>query len=365
LLLAALAPFGWFACNQLFGIDEPTLGTPAADTGVSDSTPECVLAKWPAAPTTEDGTTDRTFVVALRKVELDVDPPAPLTGWDLDGVCTCPGPPSCIRRNQPADGGASCDDPGGRDIALNREVFKVIAQSPSFSTTRLNEELEQGKYGIIAEITGYNGGQNDKAVQVALYMSSGVQGDAGASWDGGTDLWDLDPTSLKSGDAAPRIPAYVDNTAWVSDGVLVASKLTGVKLSLGTGATSIELELGQAVFTAKIVPRGLGYALEQGTIAGRWSAANLLRAIGPLNAPFLDTPLCSPGGRLAYNYAKTTICGAVDLSQNPDRDKDRGAECDALSFGMRFVSEPASIGAVRAKVAYDAGCPVSDDDCTK
>lgn len=371
LLVVAAAPFGWLACNQIFGIDEPTLAAPpAADTGVADSeTGGCTLAKWPAAPMTEDGTEERTFVVALRSIALDVDPPAPPTGWDLDGVCTCPGPPSCVRRylaDAAADGGGNCDDPGGRDVSLNREVFKVIMQSPGFSAEALNANLEKGRYGIVAEIRGYNGGKNDRAVQVAVFMSSGTPGDAGPSWDGGTDLWDIDPTSLKSGDAMPMVPAYVDTTAYVTDGVLVASKLTGVKLSLGVGSESIELDLGQAVFTANVVPRGTSYALESGTIAGRWTAANILRAIGPLPDPFRPgSPICAPGLPLTYNYAKTTICSAADLSQNPERDKDRGADCDALSFGMRFASEPATLGGVRARPPLDAGCPPSTDDCTK
>jgi hypothetical protein len=371
MLLVATAPFGWFACNILFGIDEPILAQPKVDSGVLESDTGCVPAKWPSAPTTEDGTGDRTFVVALRKIDVDVDPPAPLTGWDLDGVCTCPGPPACVRRYQASpemgDAGEHCDDPGGRDVTLNREVLKVITQSPSFSTARLNETLETGRYGIIAEIRGYNGGQNDKSVQVALMMSAGTPGDAGPSWDGGSDRWDLDPASLKSGDASPFVPAYIDNTAYVTDGVLVASKLAGVKISLGVGSESIDLDLGQAVFTAKLVPVGSSYALHDGTIAGRWTAANILRAIAPLNAPFIpgNPPLCSPGAKLAYDYAKKTICAAADLSQNPERDKDRGADCDALSFGMRFTSEPAKIGGIRARLGNDAGCPPWTDDCTK
>jgi hypothetical protein len=265
------------------------------------------------------------------------------------------------------EGGAQCDDLGGRDLALNREVFKVITQSPGFSADRLNANLEKGRYGIIAEVRGYNGGKNDRTVQVALFMSSGVAGDAGPSWDGGSDPWDLDPTSLKSGDAMPYVPAFVDSTAWVTDGVLVASKLGGVKLALGVASEAIELELGQAIFTAKIVPVGSSYALREGNIAGRWTAANVLRAIAPLGAPLIpgNPPLCSPSAGLVYGYAKDSICGAADLSQSIDRDPDGRADCDALSFGMRFTSEPAMLGGVRGVMRYDAGCGAWSDDCTK
>ena len=370
LLLIATAPFGWLACNLLFGIDEPTLAQPkVSDTGTAPTDAGCVPARWPAAPTTEDGTEEKTFDVAVRRIDLDVDPPAPPTGFDLDGVCTCPGPSACVRRFgalDAGDGGVHCDDPGGRDITLNRDVFKVITQSPGFSPELLNSKLESGRYGIIAEVSGYNGGKNDRTVQVAVYMSSGVSGDAGPAWDGG-DPWDLDPTSVKSGDAMPYVPAFVDTTAYVTDGVLVASKLAGMKLTLGVGSGSIELDLGQAIFTAQVVPMGSSYALREGTIAGRWTVANILRAIAPLSAPVLPggPPLCSATARPVYNYAKTTICGAADLSQNADRDLDRGADCDALSFGMRFFAEPATKGGLRAPMRYDAGCGAWTDDCTK
>ncbi len=360
--LLATAPFGWFACNIIFGIDPPELAVPPApDTGAPPGDSGCVLARWPEAPRTEDGTDTVRFVVALKEIGLSTLPPTPVTGFDLDGQCTCPGPRTCVPRA--SDAGQHCDEPGGRDISMNRNVFELIAQSPGFSAETLNANLIKGRYGVLVEISDYNGGKNDKSVRVSMFLSSGTAGDAGPGWDGG-DPWDLDPKSL-AGDAGAPTSVYVDTSAYVTDGVLVASRLTGVKLSLGVGGEAVDLELAQGVMSAKIVARGGGYALEGGTIAGRWPTKNVLKAIAPLNAPGLDVPLCSPLGKTLYDFAKGVICRAADVSSNAARDEDKGADCDALSFAMRFVAEPARFGVVRAKDYGDAGCRDWNDDCTK
>jgi hypothetical protein len=360
-LLVLTAPCGWLACNIIFGIDPPELAPPKPDTGRPPEDAGCVVAHWPEAPRTEDGSGNVGFIVALKEIGLSTDPPTPVTGYDLDGVCTCPGPEACVPRV--AEAGAHCDEPGGRDLSMNKNVYAVISQSPGFSADRLNANLTKGRYGILARVENYNGGKNDKSVRVSVYLSSGTPGDAGPSWDGG-DPWDLDPASLTS-DAGPPVSQYVDDTAYVADGVLVASKLSGVKLALGVGSESIDLELAQAVMTAKVVARGDAFALEDGLVVGRWPTKNVLKAVAPLNAPGLGVPLCSPIAKALYDYAKTSICRAADISSNPARDPDKGADCDALSFGMRFVAEPAKFGGIRAKIYVDAGCKDWNDDCTK
>jgi hypothetical protein len=363
-VLVLTAPFGWFACNIIFGIDSPELAPPKPDTGTPKEDAGCVLAHWPEAPRTEDdadGGGNVRFIVALKEIGLSTKPPNPVSGYDLDGQCTCfPGPRTCVPRV--ADAGDHCDEPGGRDISMNRNVFEVVAQSPAFSAETLNANLTKGRYGMLAEISEYNGGKNDKSVRVQIFLSSGTSGDAGPQWDGG-DPWDLDPKTLAS-DAGPT-SIYVDTTAYVSDGVLVASKLAGVKITLGVGSESVDLELAQAVFTARVEKRTSGFALADGTIVGRWPTKNVLKAIAPLQAPGLGQPLCAPISKGIYDYAKGVICRSADISSNPARDEDRGADCDALSFAMRFLAEPARFGVVRAKEYGDAGCRDWNDECTK
>lgn len=375
LALLLTAPFGWVACNTLLGIEEPELApndaTPPEDTGAppGDTGSGCVPARWPEAPTTEDPSgSDVTFIAAVKSIGLSLDPPAPVTGYDLDGVCTCPtDPESCVL---PAGSKSHCDDPGGRDVSLNRNVASFLLKTPGFSPEDLNTGLANGKFGILAEVRGYNGGANDKQVEVSMFLSSGTSSgiptvDAGPpGWDGG-DKWDLDPTSLAgSTDAGPPVSQYVDTTAYVRDGVLVASRLNGMKLTLGAGTATVTLEMTQGGMTAKVVKRGGGYALEGGVIFGRMPTASMLKAVGPLPTPGGTAPLCT--NAIFFSVVKQAVCGAADVSSNPARDLDRGAACDAVSFALRFEAEPALLGGRRPGPRLDAGCPPGwSADCTK
>lgn len=372
LVVLLAAPLAWVACNGILGIEEPELRpNDAKDTGVAGETgaetSSCVPARWPEGPSgeTPGDAGDVSFVTAVKSIDLKLDAKNPL-GYDIDGWCTCPGPPSCVRVGGTAP---ICDELGGRDVSLNSQIVPVLLETPGFTAEELNAGLQRGAYGIITEVRGYNGGLDDQQVEVSLFLSSGSStGDAGVAWDGG-DKWDLDPNSLTSGDAAVPVSRYVDATAYVKNGVLVASRLNGWKLTLVFGAVSFEVDASQTAMSAKIVKRpGGGYALEDGLIVGRMPTKTLLQAIGPLPAPGGTTPLCKPGlvSTPVYNSVKNSVCNAADVSVNADRDKDGKATCDAISFGLRFNAEPALFGGRRARPSYDAGCPPGwTDECPK
>lgn len=358
------ATFGWVACNTLLGIEEPELAPPA-DTGAASETGAesggCVPEHWPVAPTTDDPSDagDVTFVSALKAIGLSLDPPAPPTGYDLDGVCSCPGPETCVR---PSGAPQHCDDDKGRDVSLNRDVASYLLKTPGFSPEDLNIGLERGAYGLLIQVGGYNGTPNDKQVEVSMFLSSGTGGDAGPGWDGG-DRWDLDPTGLAGGfDGGPPVSQFVDTTAYVRDGVLVASRLNGLKITLGAAPAAVTLEATQGVMTAKVVRRGDTWALEGGVLAGRWPTNAMLKAVAPLPAPGSAAPLCDSANTVFYNIVKTAVCRAADLSSNPTRDVDRGAACDALSFAVRFDAEPAQFGKPRSGPRLDGGCPSTWSD---
>lgn len=368
--LLIAAPSTWLACNAILGIDEPELrppSSPPVDTDPTDTGPGdagCAKTTWPAPPSSDepsdggDASHETSFVVAARSLGFGLDPSLSPIGFDLDGTCTCPERESCVPRG---DAGAHCDDPGGLDLSLNKAVLAVIKEAPGFNEENLNDGLSRGRFGVLVEVSGYNGGPNDRQVEVAMFLSSGTSGDATPTWTA-DDRWDLDPSSLAS-DAGPPRSVYVDKTAYVRDFVLVASRLQGAKLALGEGANAFELDLGQTVLAARIVRESDGaFALEGGNIAARWPTQNVLKAIAPLNDPFDAGPICkSP---LVYKLAKSTICAAADLSTNPLRDR-TGADCDAISLGLRFRASPASFGVVRPKPVPIDTCPGFVDDCNR
>lgn len=366
--LLGAAAATWFACNSILGIDPPTLvETPPADTGMeaeaaTDTGPACDPAHWPEAPSVDvpgdGGTGDVDFLVALRT--LDVSESATL-GWDLDQSCTCPAPDSCRR---PKDAGQACDEPNGRDIQLNKTIISLLEFAPGFSPSQLGDGIAKGHYGVLVRVQNYNGGPDDRAVTVSIYLSTGSAG-LMAPTDGGA--WDLDPNTLDPsvGDAGTPVSKYIDDTAWVRGGMLVASKLQGAKVHLVSGSQSLDFELTQGALTAKIAPRdGNRWALEDGTLAGRWPTKNALKAISVLTDPASGKPFCEPGSTF-YPIVKSELCGNADVSSNIARDNSN-ADCDALSLAMRFTAEPAQFGVVRAAV-LDGGpnCMGFNDDCTK
>ena len=361
LALLLAAPVGWVACNSLVGIDEPTL---RADTGtaVSDAASDagaCVLARPPPVPTAEGPGTpsDVNFVAAVRKVELSVEPGTPPTGYDLDGRCTCVADAgeSCTRKGAQV---AHCDYPGGRDLSLNATVVPAIFAYPGFSVDSISKGFEAGAFGVLVQVRGYNGTPNDSKVEASMIVSVGTTGGAAPQWKG-ADSWDLEDESVIAYDAGVAVAKFSDPSAWVADGVLVASQLSQLQLPVTLGATAIRLELTSAAFTARIRKDPAGYGLAEGQVVGRIKTSSLLRAIGPVEVG--GTALCalpeaSPVAELRRGIV-SKICEAADLSFNQKRDQDQLADCDAMSFGLRFTAEHALLGKVGKAPTPDAGCP--------
>ncbi len=385
--LLATAPFGWLACNSLLGIEEPELrvdggGSTGGDTAVSDTAGGgCVLAQPPSAPTEEPPSSDpnQSFVSAVRRINLSVAPPNENLGYDLDGRCTCPSTGGAPESCKPVVPKAPehCDGKDGRDVSVNLTVVPTLLSTPGFSSDDLNNGFERGLFGLIAMVRNYNGTPNDREVEVSLFLSPGIAGATGTpKWDG-TDKFDFDPASVDGTiDAGTPTSLYVDKTAYVRDGVLVASKLNNVRLNFGFGVSALKLEVSSTSMTARITKTSSGkLTLTEGTIVGRLPTAALLKAVGPLPVPPIaggaDGGVVCNSGFFYSGVVKPQICRAADLSSNPARDPVGSAEptasCDAVSFALRFDNDPVQFGGPRAAPAFPSACGPSwgTDDCSK
>ena len=93
----ATVAFTLGACTLLNPLDAYGPGDPTARDAGRDAAGEaasaCESVKWPSRPAT-DGADIGDVVLAVERVNLGTSPEPKLTGYDLDGVCTCPGPPS-------------------------------------------------------------------------------------------------------------------------------------------------------------------------------------------------------------------------------------------------------------------------------
>jgi hypothetical protein len=367
------------------GNDAGDAGPALAEGGVVDAGggdgDTCKHVEPPPRPTFEDGTPDAGLdvVVAVTYARLVLNgtatvnhPQAPV-GVDLDGVCTCPGPPSCV--TPVAQNG--CDLDGGIDDNAGKLFASFAAVSPAhFSDDGLNVGVRSGDYTSIYRLKDYNGGKNDMQVTVMAYRSNGLDGHQDGGSDtpkyDGTDVWTIDPDSLLGGDTVDGgatcegnsdcVPAAYDTNAYVSDGVLVAH--IDAPIIAGGVTDQIRVELTQTVIISPIVFDGT-YRVDEGRLAGRWNLSKMLTSLQGVADPFGDpgAGLCGDSG--TYLNVKTNACHAADLMTDPTMDG-KGAPCDALSIASSFSAVPAHLGPIWSGLPKQAFCGGASyhDDCT-
>ncbi len=371
--LSAFAGTAWYGCS----IYDTSLLVASSDGGADDGSTEsgadgaplddsgCAHVGPPARPTTNDGTNDVTFAVALRGINFGASLDAGSlsgVGYDLDGVCTCPGPPSCKSNDQKL---MHCDDDAGRDNA-GGALLKDFAllSGGTFTQDGLNRNIESGLYGLMIRVEHYNGGANDTDVTVSIFVSDGTPGgpDAGPNdhmppaW-AGDDSWTLDSASVfgGNGDAGRVIPNFADTHAYVANHVLVAS--ADFPLTLGSDGL-VTLEFVGGFVSANIVAQGSTFKLTGGILAGRWPTTKLLGTLQSLS--LAGGNVCR--GTQTYKDVKVRICGGADIPA--DIVADAAGSCNALSMAIQFSAEPAQLGPVVTRIPSAPLCPDSGtDDC--
>jgi hypothetical protein len=338
LALVALAPLAWLACNALAGIDEPTVTSPGA----------CVHNQPPAPPKNAD-TGDARLAFAFHRVSFgDISGPQPkpsAPGYDLDGVCTCPGDPSCkpLLASFP-----SCDMPGGVDNAF----LGLYANFSSFlSMDAVNARLAVGQLGMLLTVAGYNGLPDDPVVDVSFLVGSSLANVADAavpSWNG-TDQWNIDTASY----ADAGVTKAEDPVAYVAGGVLVA-KLPAARLLFPISDQPLRIDVTEAVLTVRISGLDAGVAeLTGGQFTGRIPVESLIGAIATL--PWLAAPmLCETPA--AFESVRAETCKRADILRASGAAA--AAPCDALSFVLGFEGVQVSTGVPQVVPQPEAGlCP--------
>ncbi|MGH7434155.1 MAG: hypothetical protein ACRENE_00605 [Polyangiaceae bacterium] len=371
----AFAIGSWPGCD----IYNPSLLTAA------DAAPEAAplhLATIPSIPADDDdsGLQKQNFVLAMQSIDvavgLDGGPlptgPLPPIGWDLDKVDTCPGAPSCV---QPAGTIENCDDDAGRDHT-GLKLFRELGPSAQMGVAAVNQSMTAGEYGLLVQVTGYNGTLNDRQVSVALYFSSGVIGTDGGALalnHDGYDAWSVDPRSIAGYMGGTSIngmdcghgsglcpPQYATDAAYVSGGILVAN-LGVVPITFGGRANigGAVMELNGTFLTGTLEPVSLfnnnTWRIKGGSISGRWQSQKLLSNLATIPDPTTDAGLYLCGDAdVPYQLLKKYICTLQDISAIGMDNV--GAPCDAISMAFGFTAEPAQLGVVAPLPSTPQGC---------
>jgi hypothetical protein len=336
----------------------------------------CSHAVWPDRPGNEDNDGGGSLQVTAAFTTIDIglgsgpDAGIPPFGYDLDGVCTCPGPPSCAQMKGAYE---SCDDDAGRDhTAIS--LFNLLGAPASAGTQQIDEGLSSGQYSLLLVINGYNGQPDDSHVVVDFYVSNGINRDP----DGGIptpkfdghDHWTIDPTLSLSGGQVGGAPIFEDDSAYVSKGQVVAHMPGQLPIVFGDrsflGGARMLLSESIIVGTLSLFAVGddagnaYAYQLTSGTIAGRWPTASLLTTLASIPDSTRDGGyLCGPDS-FAYNLIKAAVCQAADISQTIGNDNQTPlAPCDAVSVGLQFTAKPAQLGDSLSLPPAPAGCQVN------
>jgi hypothetical protein len=331
----------------------------AADEGLAAD--PCAHVRPPDRPPADAGATTGTavFVSTARSVSFGLlaDGGLETIGFDLDNTC-CLAPDSCVRAI------SKCDLAGGIDDAV-QDLVKTAEEFQIPLTDEVNTDIRTGANAILAWVDSYNGEADDPEVNAAVLVSPGLYD---VLPDGGIgkqrapafttdDAWSVTRTEAhKNRDATVATnaqPAYVRNRTLVLHGAVSVTLLAGVTFTMP-----------EAFLVAHIGDADGGYVLDEGVVAGRIPKDVAVRAMGGVQLPPKSgNRLCDGAGlNFAYfNNLKQRMCQAQDLASNP-ADDGKGHACDAISFALRFVGAPASLGPLRddPHVVYCADAAV---DC--
>lgn len=352
------------------GLDAgPDSGEAGSDAG------GCAHLRWPERPAVDDPAGgDLTLYEALHTIDFGLGAdggPTPLLGFDLDGICTCQGQPPAGESCAPAPNTTHCDMDAGVDNA-GAGVVRAFSSLPGFfEQDFINARISGGFYGALVRVSKYNGKPNDTQVEAAFFPSNGTTGieqgiPVTPSWTG-DDRWTLDPSALLGStipDGGQPAAKYVDQSAYVRDGMLVASLSFPIFIGASAGDSTLTVDLVGAVVTARLVPDNGTFRLEEGVIAGRWPTARMLTALAVLHDP-LDPQklgrLC--GTNATYKFVKNQMCSAADIATNLLEDG-RGAPCSAITVGIAFTANAATFANTfpRADGGFPCG-PQWTDSC--
>jgi hypothetical protein len=362
--LAASFVFSGAGCALLAGVDgerhvgqEGTTSSSSGATGSSGTggggQAVCSPALPPAPPAVQGAGGADVLTFAMRMIKLGG--PGESVGFDLDGQCTCPGKTGC---QEPAWAkGKHCDEADGRDNGSGNAfaaINEAFAPLGVISSSQLSQQANSGAWSVLVKVSGYNGGDDDDQVEVALYTTPGL-GAVAPSWDG-MDAWPVTPLSLSDGMSLDK-PVNQDLKAYVTKRVLVAH-LPGTTLVFQSPGVHLQVDLSSVVFSATLDVKDGGVAqLTEGTLSATWPTPAIFQNLSGLRVNG-NQALCR--GSTFYAIVKSALCGAVDLSSTGMP----GADCDALSFSVGFEASPALLGAVQELLPLSGACPMATDPAT-
>lgn len=384
-LLVLLASAVVYGCATIFDLS-PLHDESASEAGPSDASPvsdasdafapdtsvTCTDPGYPDRPDADSPDAgDFTILVAVNRIDFglhafDVDGgdgggPRGLAGFNLDRKCTVDtNTQSCASSVLGTDFTNYVVDKTstGMDNAGDSLIQYIGNQGPTFTPEAINQRLQAGQYGVVLQVTGYNGQPNDTQVAVSFFPSFGVATDGGIAFDH-TDVWRVDHSDMGGADTSQ----WLDTTAYVRDGKLVAHfSQAPLKITVNEKNPILTLRFNDAVMTSDIVlDQNNAFRLTNGVVAGRIKTEQFLAATDQLfySPTSPDTFICT--NDFFQHFIHTTVCNARDIRSN-SLDDNTNKPCDAFSGGAGFDTYAVDKWiSGNAPVPLEAGCPPVND----
>jgi hypothetical protein len=304
-------------------------------------------------------TADTVSVYAIRHLWLgDVDPVTgePSTqawrqlGFDIDGKATTKASRDVCTLAPGAPWDAQDDGNGGVDNGFGENVLPIIALAEGASFAQdLNDSIASGLVTDLLVVRGL--GSPTTASPLSAELLVGAPLGATPSWSG-TDVWPIDSSSVKDGDATQPLLAF--GSSFVTGSVFVAEPPSGdgeIALGVFRGAPwVIPIRHVQVAMTLSAD----GSTATNGALSGLLPADRFLDVARRL-APTILSSLCGPDVWLS-------IAQQIEQSEDIllDGTNEPGQPCDAISIGLGFDAVRVQMGPVVDVAPLGDECPPPD-----
>jgi len=230
-------------------------------------------------------------------------------------------------------------------------VSSAIAQLTVFdllSEGRLNQNLRDGISGALIRVQGWGGAANDPNVVVSMYNALAFDG-TGKPTGKADDAWVVDEQGLT--DRVQMRTIYRDDTAYVTNGVLVARVSFPLEIGGNPEQAPLRLDLNDATLVAQI---NLDTGEIRGVLGGRWPTSSILSTIETFKDPkVLGRNICRDTGE--FQFMRDFVCTRADIQATRDFDL-TGRNCNALSTLIGFEARRARFGKHSSRPAVRTSC---------
>ena len=353
LISCAIAAVGLLAFASACGSDD-------ADDGAAEPDKLCEdCAKPPEAPSEGAQGDGAGTTLAINKLFLgDTDRNGtPSTtawkdyGYDLDGYKSTKNSVTHCKANGENGNQAYIQTDGynGIDNAFGQKLLETIMIVEDKVTTKANETIGNGDFTVILHIEDIGTGTDYVNLSAALF--AGAKLGSIPTWDG-TDEWpvfcelmtdcqekDTSQLPLNGGTNQSKVQ-FPDS--YMAAGTWVSGTQKQISLSLAIAGHSLDLNINQAVITAKM-SGGPPNKATDGIIAGVIETEEIISSLTDI-AGGIHTSLCE-GPML--ETVSDGIRSASDIMK--DGTQDANQVCDGISVGLGFEMLPVTLGTVQDK----------------